>query len=88
MTFNDLYKWLIDYVAAYPVKYNQIAIWREPIMACAPADDRFQRIKEITVPEHALPQDLLPDAKTVVVWFVPFQASCSNGQYRWQTSLP
>ena len=73
MTFNDLFQWLIDYIAAYPEKYNQIAIWRQPIMACAPADDRFQRLKEITVPDHALPQDLLPSAKTVVVWFIPFK---------------
>ena len=35
MTFDDLSHWLIDFVAAYPEKYNQIAIWREPIMACA-----------------------------------------------------
>jgi len=55
MTFNDLSQWLIDYVATYPEKYNQIAIWREPIMACAPTDDRFQRLKEITVPDQGLP---------------------------------
>jgi len=74
MKFNDLSQWLIDYIHAYPEKANQIAIWREPLMACAPADDRFQRLKEITVPDHALPQDLLPGARTVVVWFIPFKA--------------
>jgi epoxyqueuosine reductase QueG len=73
MTFKELSQWLIDYVAVYPKKYKQIAIWRKPIMACAPADDRFKRLKEITVPDHALPQDLLPCAKTVVVWFIPFK---------------
>ena len=73
MTFNDLSQWLSDYVAVYPQKYNQIPIWREPIMACAPADNRFLRLKEITVPDHALPQDLLPGAKTVVAWFIPFK---------------
>lgn len=73
MTFDDLAERLRDYVASYPEKHDQIAIWREPIMACARADDRFQRIKEITVPDHALPHDLLPDAKTVLVWFVPFK---------------
>ena len=45
MTFDDLSKWLIDYVAAYPDKYDQRAIWGEPIMACARVDDRFQRLK-------------------------------------------
>lgn len=73
MNLKDLAQWLVEYVANYPEKHNQIAIWREPIVSCAPADGRFQRLKEITVPDHALPQDLLPDAKTVVVWFIPFK---------------
>lgn len=73
MTLADLSRQLVDFVADYPRKYNQIAIWREPIMACAPADERFRRLKEITVPEHALPRDLLPAAKTVVAWFIPFK---------------
>lgn len=73
MTFDDISQWLIDFVATYPEKYNQIAIWREPIMACAPVDERFHRLKEIIVPDHALPRDLLPNAKTVVVWFIPFK---------------
>ena len=73
MSFDDLTQWLIDYVAAYPERYNEIAIWREPVMACAPADGRFERLKVITVADHALPHDLLPGAKTVVVWFVPFK---------------
>jgi hypothetical protein len=34
-------------------------------MACAPANDRFQRIKEIIVPVHALPQDLLLKACSI-----------------------
>jgi epoxyqueuosine reductase QueG len=73
MTFYDLYRWLREFVAAYPEKHRQIALWREPIMACAPADERFHLLREITVPDHALPRDLLPDAGTVVVWFIPFR---------------
>lgn len=73
MTFEDLCKWLTSYVADYPGKFNQIPIWREPLMACAPADDRFLRLKEMVVLDHLLPQDLLPEARTVVVWFIPFK---------------
>jgi len=73
LIFNVLSQWLVDFVATYPEKNNEIAIWRKPIMACAPADGRFLRLKEITVTDHALPADLLADAKTVVVWFIPFK---------------
>jgi epoxyqueuosine reductase QueG len=73
MTFNDLYQRLIHFVANYPAMYNQINIWREPIMTSSPADDRFRLLKEITVPDHALPWDLLSDARTVIAWFIPFK---------------
>ncbi len=73
MNFNDICQRLTDYVSDYPTEHNQIAIWRSPLIACAPADDRFLRLKAITVPDHALPQDLLPDANAVIVWFIPFK---------------
>jgi epoxyqueuosine reductase QueG len=73
MTVVDLWQWLIDYVAAYPARYNQIAVWGTPLLACAPADNRFRRLKAMVAPDHALPRDLLPGAITVVVWFIPFK---------------
>ena len=73
MTFDELSQWLGDYVAAYPETHRQRAIWRAPIVACAPADERFLRLKEITVADHALPTDLLADVRSVVVWFIPFK---------------
>jgi len=73
MDFETLSQWLIDYAASYPEEYNQINIWPKPMMACAKADIRFLRLREIAVPDHALPQDLLPGARSVVVWFIPFK---------------
>jgi epoxyqueuosine reductase QueG len=73
MIFNDLYHWLIDFTAKYPEQYQEIDIWGQPLMACSPADDRFRRLREIVVPDHALPDDVLPGAKTVITWFVPFK---------------
>lgn len=73
MEITSLRQWLTDYVAGYPAKYNQIDIWRPPVMACASVDDRFQELKNIVVADHALPQDLLQEARTVVVWFIPFK---------------
>ncbi|MCF8144332.1 MAG: hypothetical protein K9N21_10470 [Deltaproteobacteria bacterium] len=47
MDFETLSQWLIDYAASYPEEYNQINIWRKPMMACAKADNRFLRLREI-----------------------------------------
>src|SRR5210317_2109663 len=47
--------------------------WEMPIMASAPVDDRFTILPEIAMDEHLLPGDLLATARSVVVFFIPFQ---------------
>ena len=61
-----------DYVAAYPEKSGQRDIWRKPLLVTAGADGRFDRLPQIAARDHALPQELLPSAGSVVVFFVPF----------------
>jgi len=47
--------------------------YREPLVGFASADDpRFEGLRG-TVPGHRLPQDLLPDARTVIAFFLPFE---------------
>lgn len=49
-------------------------IWREPLVAAASADDpSFPRLREAVSPEHAMPGDLLAGARSVIVFFLPFQ---------------
>jgi epoxyqueuosine reductase QueG len=48
--------------------------WREPLVSVASADDPlFGKLKEVVDPQHAMPQDLLSEAKSVIVFFLPFQ---------------
>lgn len=69
----DNFKILIeDYVAEYNKKNGERDIWRKPLLATAKADDRFDILPIITADDHVLPRDLLPSAKSVVVFFVPF----------------
>lgn len=47
--------------------------WRTPLIAFADAkDEKFLRLKEIISPSHALPQDFLDNAETVLTYFMPF----------------
>ena len=32
----------------------------------------FYNLKDVVSPSHALPKDFLPEAKTVVAYFIPF----------------
>jgi len=47
--------------------------WKEPLVAYADAtDEMFYNLKNVVSPSHAIPQDFLPEAKTVVAYFIPF----------------
>ncbi len=72
LSVNDLRILIEDYVRAYPQKTGEREFWRKPLLATAKADERFDVLRRIVVEDHALPQDLLPSARSVVVFFVPF----------------
>jgi epoxyqueuosine reductase len=69
---NDLRILIEDYLTAYPEKAGERNIWRKPLLATATAGDRFDSLPRIAAEDHVLPRDLLPSAKSVVVFFVPF----------------
>ncbi len=50
--------------------------WQTPLVGFASATDPiFHKFKQIVTPTHSLPRDLLPDAGTVVAFFLPFDKS-------------
>ncbi len=53
--------------------------WEAPSIAWARADDPlFLDLKRVVSPSHALPQDLLPQARTVMVYFLPLARDISR----------
>jgi epoxyqueuosine reductase len=59
--------------------------YREPLVAFADAlDPRFGGLRDYVDPNHMLPQDLLPGARSVVSFFIPFAPEIpqANGQDR------
>ncbi len=69
-------------VARYPEQKNIQNFWRTPIVACAPADDRFNILPEIAKPDHFLPKELLASGKSVVVFFVPFTKALAKQNHK------
>ena len=52
---------------------DTVTRYREPLVAFAAADDpRFADLKRVVHPTHMLPGDLLPGARSVVSFFLPF----------------
>jgi len=47
--------------------------WKEPLVGYADVyGDVIRNIKEITIPSHPLPEEILPEATIVVCYFLPF----------------
>lgn len=48
--------------------------WREPLVAVASATDPLLgELRRVATPDHAMPEEILPGAQAVVVYFLPFQ---------------
>jgi epoxyqueuosine reductase len=53
-----------------------VTCYREPLIAFVAADDpRLADLRRHVEPTHMLPQDLLPNARSVVSFFLPFEAA-------------
>lgn len=70
----------VDLIMTYVKNYQELkqtaTDWREPVTGVAAADDPlFPLLKEIIGPNHALPGELVPGAKSVLVFFLPFSES-------------
>ena len=46
--------------------------WRKPLVVSALIDDRFDVLPKIAFHEHLHPHELLPGARSVIVFFIPF----------------
>jgi epoxyqueuosine reductase len=57
--------------------------YREPLVGFAAADDpRFAELRRVAEPSHMLPRELLPGAKSVVSFFLPFDAEVVEANAR------
>jgi len=73
MNNQDVEGLIVNYVKNYPALKGTETSWREPVVGFADAHDPlFPKLKEIISPTHALPEDLVPGAKSVIVFFLPF----------------
>ena len=73
ITIDDLREFAEKFVAAEPVRLGTEGWWQTPLMATAPVDSRFDQLPRIAADDHLLPRDLLPDARSVIVFYIPFR---------------
>lgn len=68
-----------EFVSNYPKSNNVLSRWQDPLVAFAKVEDpMFTQLKQWVSPTHALPKDLLENAKTVITYFIPFDNSINQ----------
>jgi epoxyqueuosine reductase QueG len=71
---EEIENFVKNYVASYRASKHISTDWEEPLIAFADANDPlFKKLKEVVDANHALPSDLLSNAKTVISYFIPFK---------------
>ncbi len=67
---------IVTAIEAFRTSQNARTSWKTPLIAVADAGDKlFPRLKEVVRPTHALPEELLPGAQSVIAYFLPFEES-------------
>ncbi len=62
-----------DYINHYASSHLVSSIWQKPVIGFARANDPlFWELKQVISPTHSTPLELLPRAKSVVAYFIPF----------------
>lgn len=73
MNNHEIIKFICDYVEEYKKRIGTRTDFQEPLVGFADAKDPlFAELKNIVSPSHALPADIVPKAKSVICYYVPF----------------
>jgi len=76
-------RWIGDYISGYPDHISVETRWLSPLVGVASArDPLFKTFQSVIHGGHLLPQDLLPEARSVIVFYVPFTEMLHRENYR------
>jgi epoxyqueuosine reductase QueG len=73
ISVDELRKFAETFVAEEPDRLGADGWWQPPLLATAPVDSRFDQLPQIAADDHLLPKDLLPTARSVIVFYIPFK---------------
>jgi epoxyqueuosine reductase QueG len=70
---GQLREFVENYVESEPGRLRAAGWWQTPLLVTATIDNRFEQLPQIAAADHFHPHDLLPTAKSVIVFFIPFK---------------
>lgn len=80
---NQIKQMIIDFVREYKNNNNTFTQWQEPLVGFADSENAlFYLYREMIDENHLIPKDILPGAKTVVSYFIPFTEKLVRTNYK------
>lgn len=73
ITIETLREFTVDFAGSEPGRLGTEGWWQKPLVVSASIDQRFDQLPDIAYHEHIHPQTLLPTAKSLIVFFIPFK---------------
>lgn len=76
---QEITKIIKNYIKEYQKNDDVKTEWKEAIVNFADAKDpQFKKLQEVVSPSHAMPEDILADAKSIIAYFIPFSEEVAN----------
>ena len=76
---EELRSEIAGFVARHAECRKTATRWRSPLVGFASAaDPLFVQFRAVVSPSHSLPEELLPGARTVIAFFIPFEPWVAN----------
>ena len=72
VTINEIKALISNIVDEEPARIDSTGWWQKPLIATAPIDQRFDILTDIAADDQLHPHDLLPTAKSIIVFYIPF----------------
>ncbi|MCR3956795.1 MAG: hypothetical protein NUK57_10905, partial [Gudongella sp.] len=71
---DKIAKEIQNFVVDFEKKGGVMSRWKTPLVGFASTEDpMFHLLKDVAVPEHLNPKDILASGRTVIAYFLPFQ---------------
>jgi len=82
-----MYNEIIESIKSAVIEYEKTnclqKTWKEPLIEIFPAnDEKLETLKQAVSDEHFMPRDILPDAKSIISFFLPFQESIAESNLK------
>ena len=70
----SLPEFIQNVISSFEAEKGIKKMWREPLLALLSAKHPFlPKLKDVVAIDHLLPDDILPGAKNIIVYFIPFE---------------